>query len=369
MLNFPKYQKPVSETLNTLKQLWKNYPDIFKELFQSPKGYGEPIKYKKIKACIDSLKPLVDSGLILDYQDFIDVEATCRINVINPTSRATPVFICTDYSKQIGSRVFPYCDEAQECLKLYNQSTEIIKEPQIIVDLCCGAGSIGLCLAKLYPQSEVIGFDNNSHALKYAEYNAALNQIENFRAIQWDATRDINDYERGDNTRLEWERLQGKVDLVCADPPFSMNPPGISFDHSHGGEDGSRISHKNMENATYLLKEGGVFLMISYSLGDQKKPTKLLETFTNCFPENDYEIHTKPQSIPGALVWRVNGEKAFKAPLDAQYMILRYNDDSFYPRFQEIGWTPKDYQEWIDTTMVNKGLTHLHYVWLAVRKK
>ncbi|MEA5472086.1 methyltransferase [Spirulina sp. 06S082] len=376
MQNFPENQKPAPETYQTLKKLWKNHDDIFKKTFQSKKPYGEPMGKKQLEDCVDSLEPLIDAGLIIDYQDFINVESTCQINVIDRTSYTDPIFICTDFPEHNKQRVFPYCDEAEQWLKLYHQFIRTTDEPEIIVDLCCGAGSIGLCLAKLYPRSTVIGFDNNPRALKYAEYNATLNHIntlnqrqKRFRVLQWDAIRDINDYDRGDDTRREWESWQGQVDLVCADPPFSMNPPEISFEHSHGGEDGSRISHKNMENAAYLLKERGVFLMLSYSLGDKEKPIKLLETFADYFPENNYEIVSKLQSIPDALVWRVNGEKSFKAPMDVQYMIARYNDEPFYTRFQKKGKTLKDYQQWIDTTMIDKGLTHLHYIWLAVRKK
>lgn len=368
MKDLSKDKNTAVEALQILKQLWNNHQDVFKELFQSKRPYGETLKQRKIMDCVDSLEPLIKAELILDYQDFINVEATCKINVINKINYADPIFICTDFPQHNEKRVFPYCDEAEQWLKLYDQSIGTTDQPRIIVDLCCGAGSIGLCLAKLYPQSRVIGFDNNPRALEYAKYNANLNNISNLKVFEWDATCDINSYNFINDTRTQWEDLQGKVDLVCGDPPFSMNPPGISFDHSHGGEDGSRISHQNIENATYLLKEGGIFLMIAYSLGDQQKPTKLLETFDKCFPERDYEIISKLQSIPEALVWRVNGEKAFKAPMNSQYMILRYNDESFYPRFQKKGWTPKDYQEWIDAK-VNQGLTHLHYVWLAVRKK
>ena len=141
------------------------------------------------------------------------------------------------------------------------------------------------------------------------------------------------------------------------------------YEHSSGGEDGSRISHKTIEAASRLLKPGGVFLMITYALGNQKEPTKLLEAINRYFPENAYKWEYRPQAIPDALVWRVGQEKSLKAPMDVQYMIIRYNDPAYRDKYQGKGYTPRNYQEWINDILISKGLTHLHYIWFRVIKK
>lgn len=365
MLAFTDFQKPTPDTLTALKKLWTNYPDIFKQVFQSTKDYGEPISSASFDRRIDSLEPLTKAGLIDNYQHNVTREATCQINVIDRSELDDPLFICTDFPKRDKNRVFPYDDEAKEWLNLYIKSG-IISQPSTIVDLGCGAGSIGLWLAKYYPHSQVLGFDNNPKALKYAEYNGRLNQISNFQGYLWDALQNPDDYP-GDLTFL-WRGLQEKVDLICADPPFAMHPSQIQvYEHSRGGEDGSRVAHKNIETASYLLKPGGVFLMITYALGNKSQPTKLLETIERYFPKEHYEWEIPPKAIPRALVWRVSGEKALKPPMDVQYMIIRYNDLDYKDEFEK--WTPQMYQEWIDETLINKGLTHLHYIGFRVRKK
>jgi 16S rRNA (guanine1207-N2)-methyltransferase len=53
--------------------------------------------------------------------------------------------------------------------------------PQRILDLGCGCGVLGICLAAQYPQAAVELVDKDLLAVRYARHNAQLNQIGNIR--------------------------------------------------------------------------------------------------------------------------------------------------------------------------------------------
>ena len=218
-----KLSEAGNQSLQVLKRLWRTNPDLFREIFKSNKAYGEPVSERIFDRYVDSVEPLIKAGLVYDYQHRINREAVCQINTIHRSEVDSPLFICTDFPEEDEKRVFPYDDEAKEWLNLYNSSGRIA-EPSTIVDLCCGAGSIGLWLAKYYSSSFVYGFDNNQKALSYARYNAALNHIQNFEGWEWDALKAIEEHPI--NLQQRWSMLEEKVDLICADPPFAMAPLG-----------------------------------------------------------------------------------------------------------------------------------------------
>ena len=58
-----------------------------------------------------------------------------------------------------------------------NHATDSTKPGIILLDLCCGTGTIGISLASHVKQ--VIGVEMNSEAIKDAERNAQLNNIQN----------------------------------------------------------------------------------------------------------------------------------------------------------------------------------------------
>ena len=92
--------------------------------------------------------------------------------------------------------------------KLYQKASELAQpKDKILLDLYCGAGAIGLSMAK--DAKEVIGVEIIPQAVRDAQFNAKENNIENARFIcadAADAAKQLND-----------EGI--KPDVVILDPP------------------------------------------------------------------------------------------------------------------------------------------------------
>lgn len=92
--------------------------------------------------------------------------------------------------------------------KLYKKVEEYAKpQNQTVLDLYCGAGTIGLSLHK--KAKEIIGVEIIPEAIKDAEYNAKINNINNARFICKDAAKAAK--------TLKEEGI--KPDVVIVDPP------------------------------------------------------------------------------------------------------------------------------------------------------
>lgn len=92
--------------------------------------------------------------------------------------------------------------------KLYNKAFEYAKpENKTVLDLYCGAGTIGLSMAR--EAKNIIGVEIIPEAVKDAEFNAKNNGIENARFICGDAAKAAE--------KLAEENI--KTDVVIVDPP------------------------------------------------------------------------------------------------------------------------------------------------------
>ena len=95
------------------------------------------------------------------------------------------------------------------CEKLYEKAKEYadLKPGENLIDLYCGAGTIGICLAE--ENTGLIGVDIVPEAVENAKRNAALNSLKNARFICADASK-----------ATEILKSRGiKADCVIIDPP------------------------------------------------------------------------------------------------------------------------------------------------------
>ncbi|MFQ6042981.1 MAG: class I SAM-dependent methyltransferase [Candidatus Poribacteria bacterium] len=58
-----------------------------------------------------------------------------------------------------------------------------VASPRNILDLGCGYGVMGIVLARLFPEAQVIMSDNDLLAVRYARHNCALNNTPNTQVI------------------------------------------------------------------------------------------------------------------------------------------------------------------------------------------
>jgi len=93
------------------------------------------------------------------------------------------------------------------------------KAGQHVLDVGCGTGAVGLCLAARIPGIILTGLDNDSEMLAYAQENAKINDI----SAQWV-------HGSVQNTQI----LKGKqFDHIVTNPPyFSKLPPRQKYAHA-----------------------------------------------------------------------------------------------------------------------------------------
>ena len=94
-----------------------------------------------------------------------------------------------------------------ETEQLFDLATHRISAPMVIVDLCTGSGNLALALKHTFPAAVVYATDISADAAAVAEQNA--------REAGLDVT-----VLAGDLFDPVPEHLQGRVDLVVANPPY-----------------------------------------------------------------------------------------------------------------------------------------------------
>ncbi len=93
---------------------------------------------------------------------------------------------------------------SEVALKLYNKVLEYLSFKGSVLDLYCGTGTISLFLSKYF--DKVIGIEINEEAIKCANLNKKLNDIDNVSFICGDVSKKIHDL---------------KADSIVVDPPRS----------------------------------------------------------------------------------------------------------------------------------------------------
>jgi carbamoyltransferase len=143
---------------------------------------------------------------------------------IEPTLRPDHVYRPWDFSAQLYTRIVPHtrCDS--------------------FLEMCCGSGYVCLMAAQHFAQS-VCGVDINPRAIRFAEFNKKLNDIENVTTYCGDL----------------FEPVQSRTfDRIVAHPPYV---PALvnSVTYRDGGVDGERISTDLIRSVPGHLSDGGEF--------------------------------------------------------------------------------------------------------------
>jgi release factor glutamine methyltransferase len=146
-----------------------------------------------------------------------------------------------------------------------------------VLDICCGAGNLGLALAANVVGAKVRGSDISADAVELANRNAAYLGLENRAAFH---TGDLFEcFNSSEN--------YGTIDLIICNPPYissarvdkmpreiSAFEPRIAFD---GGPFGVRVLTRLVREARRFLQPEG-WLAFETGLGQGNSMRKLLES-------------------------------------------------------------------------------------------
>ncbi len=94
------------------------------------------------------------------------------------------------------------------CVKLYDKIIEYgnFKGDEIVLDLYCGTGTIGIYISKFV--HKVIGYEINEYAVKDAIINSKANLVDNIEFVCG-------------SSELSFENITNNVDVIIVDPPRS----------------------------------------------------------------------------------------------------------------------------------------------------
>ncbi|MBW4721908.1 peptide chain release factor N(5)-glutamine methyltransferase [Saccharothrix obliqua] len=131
-----------------------------------------------------------------------------------------------------------------------------VREP-VVVDLCTGSGVLALAVARARPDATVHAVDLDPVALEFAHRNAAR------RAAAGDTAVYVHRGDVADPGLLA--ELNGKVDLVLANPPYVAEGTALLPEWSRhhprhavfAGDDGLAVIRHVVRRGTLLLRPGG----------------------------------------------------------------------------------------------------------------
>ena len=123
---------------------------------------------------------------------------------------------------------------------------------EMILDVGCGVGVIGLSIAKGYTKSHVDLIDINSRAIVLTKENAANNNIRNVAILESNLYENIHD----------------KYDYIITNPPIRAGK-NVIYKIVHGAFD-------------YLNSNGKIILVINKKHGAPSMERELISVFGNC---------------------------------------------------------------------------------------
>ena len=193
--------------------------------------------------------PLLDPPGDQFFQRYHDIIAVRSRRV--PLQHITGTADFGPVTLRVGPGVFIPRPETEALLE-WATAQQLPAQP-VIVDLCTGSGALALALAQNWPAARVLGVDDLQTALGYARHNCAGTSVELFCA---DVT-----------TPGLWPELDGRVDLVVANPPYvpdsaELDPEVLEHDPRHavfGGPEGMTVIAAVAALAGRWLRAGGLF--------------------------------------------------------------------------------------------------------------
>lgn len=124
-----------------------------------------------------------------------------------------------------------------------------ISDKKKILDVGCGYGALGITIAKLNPETDVLMIDVNERALELTNKNIKLNNINNAKCMESFAYQNINE----------------KFDLIVTNPPIRA---------------GKKVVHEIiLSSINYLNEQGEMWCVIQKKQGSPSAIKNLKQVF------------------------------------------------------------------------------------------
>ncbi|MBC7551029.1 MAG: putative protein N(5)-glutamine methyltransferase, partial [Cellulomonas sp.] len=139
---------------------------------------------------------------------------------------------------------------------LVRQAAALARPGDVVVDLCCGSGAVGVALADAVPRLDLYATDIDPVAVRCARRNVVPAGGHVFEGDLFDALP---------------AAVRGRVDLMVANAPYvptdsiAMMPPGARLHEARrtldGGADGLDLQRRAVDQAPTWLTPGGHLLI------------------------------------------------------------------------------------------------------------
>jgi len=163
------------------------------------------------------------------------------------------------------------------------------KNAVYVLDICCGAGNLGLAVAFYNPKSKVIVTDLSHEAVELAKENICfLNLNHLVKAMQGDLF-----------SAVDQDKFYEKIDIIICNPPYissakvtkmnaeiSAHEPVLAFD---GGMFGTKIIQRFLsESPKFLTKGGSIIFEVGVGQGEfMMRLCEETDQFFDIEPEKD----------------------------------------------------------------------------------
>lgn len=172
------------------------------------------------------------------------------------------------------------------------KALERLRDGDIVYDICCGSGCIGISLAKNSALKRCYAFDISPYAIDYTKKNAVLNGVDDrLETIEYDVMSSLP------------PKDIPLADIIISNPPYITSeemehlPENVRFEPSialEGGSDGADFYRRIIEDFTPLLRDGG-YMIFEIAPTQSEILTELFEKYgykSEIFPDYRGNLRT-----------------------------------------------------------------------------
>jgi ribosomal protein L3 glutamine methyltransferase len=185
----------------------------------------------------------------LKLRSFLNARCEARLPVAYITGEAWLGHLCFKSDERALVPRSPVAEVVLNAFEPWYQGPD----PQVIVDVCCGGGSLGMLAKSMFPTAQVLLSDLDHAALSLASENSQFHAVDGIV--------------RGD--LLSWCQAMC-VDIIIANPPYvdARDMQGLPAEYHHepglalsGGDDGLDLVRVLLRDAARILRPTGLLIL------------------------------------------------------------------------------------------------------------